>query len=86
MVVSACTGLAPFVKSTITFLSGRQTNLITEDIFSLDSGQAPLVEDEYRHTWESKKKIKKHLHAVPGHVWLGQLIPCSRIPSPKFNP
>lgn len=27
---------------------------------------------------------KKHLHAVLGHVWLGQLVPCSRIPSPKF--
>lgn len=53
--------------------------------FPLDSGQAPQVEDEYRHTW-GKKRGKKALHGVPGHVWLGQLIPCSRISSLKFNP
>ncbi len=51
--------------------------------FFLDSGQAPLVEEGYWRTLESKKQ---QLHAVPWHVWLGQLIPCSRILSPKLSP
>jgi len=64
MVRSACTGLAPFVKSTITFLSGHQTNLITDKIHH--SGQAPLVVEGYWHTWESKKtKTKKTSACCP---------------------
>jgi len=33
-----------------------------------------------------KTKQKKHLHAVPGHVCLGKLVPCSRIPFPICIP